>query len=165
MANLLPSLGVRIRMTHHPTRAMLCDRTREWAALRLDAELSEFETAIMTAHLDRCQECRAFAADVATITRELRSTPLEPPPRPIELGAPRRFPLPRRHLQFAAAAALVVLAAGLGSLYGSLRASGSPEQILTPLVRAPMVATPTRRRCCARSASPSSGRREPSRSG
>ena len=126
-------------MTHHPTRAMLCDRTREWAALRLDAELSEFETAIMTAHLDRCQECRAFAADVAAITRELRSTPLEPLPRRIELRAARRFPLAQRHIQVAAAAALVVLATGLGSLYGALRASGTPEQVLTPLVRAPMV--------------------------
>jgi predicted anti-sigma-YlaC factor YlaD len=126
-------------MTHHPTRAMLCDRTREWAALGLDAELSEVETAMMTSHLDRCQECRAFAADVAAITHELRSTPLEPPLRPIELATARRFPMPRRHIQVAAAAALVVLATGLGSLYGTLRASGSPDQVLTPLVRAPMV--------------------------
>jgi anti-sigma factor RsiW len=126
-------------MTHDPTRAMLCDRTREWAALRLDTELSEVETAIMASHLDRCEECRVFAADVAAITRELRSAPLEPLARAIELGAARRFPLPRRHIQIAAAAALVVLATGLGSLYGALRASGTPEQVLTPLVRAPMV--------------------------
>jgi predicted anti-sigma-YlaC factor YlaD len=118
---------------------MLCDRTREWAALRMDTELSEFETAIMTAHLDRCEDCRAFAADVAAVTRELRSTPLEPLPHPIELVAPRRFALPRRHFQVAAAAALVVLATGLGSLYGALRASGTAEYASAPLVRAPMV--------------------------
>jgi predicted anti-sigma-YlaC factor YlaD len=126
-------------MTHHPPRAMLCDRTREWVALRQDAELSEFETAIMTSHLDRCAECRGFAADVAAITRELRSTPLEPLPRPIELVGRRRFTLPRRHLQVAAAAALVVLATGLGSLYGAFRASGTPEQVASQLVHAPMV--------------------------
>jgi ferric-dicitrate binding protein FerR (iron transport regulator) len=118
---------------------MLCDRTREWVALRQDAELSEFETAIMTSHLERCDECLAFAADVTAITREIRSTPLEPLPRPIELGGPRRFPLPRRHLQVAAAAALVVVAAGLGSLYGALRATGSAEQAAAQLIHAPMV--------------------------
>jgi len=126
-------------MTHHPTRPMLCDRTREWAALGMDTELSEFETAIMTSHLERCEECRAFAVDVVAITRELRSAPLEPLPNPIELVRPRRFGLPRRHLQVAAAAALVVLATGLGSLYGALRESGTPEYASAPLVRAPMV--------------------------
>ena len=118
---------------------MLCDRTREWVALRQDGELSEYETGIMTSHLERCDECLAFAADVTAITREIRSTPLEPLPRAIELAGPRRFTLPRRHLQVAAAAALVVVAAGMGSLYGALRASGGPEQAAVQLIHAPMV--------------------------
>jgi predicted anti-sigma-YlaC factor YlaD len=118
-------------------RVMLCERTREWVALRLDGELSEFETAIMSSHLERCESCRAFATDVAAITRELRSTPLEPLPHPVEVEWPRRLRLPLRHVQVAAAAALVVLAMGFGSLYGALHRTHRPSTS-TPLVHAPI---------------------------
>jgi hypothetical protein len=118
-------------------RAMLCDRTREWVALRLDGELSEFETAIMRPHLERCESCRTFADDVAAIAREIRSTPYEPVPWPISISAPRRFGIPLRHVQVAAAAALVVVAAGLGSVYGALRSHAEPKQV-APIVHAPM---------------------------
>ena len=116
---------------------MLCDRTREWVALRLDGELSEFETAIMRSHLDRCAECTAFADDVAAIARELRSTPLDAPERPVVLELPRGLRLSPRRLQLGAAAALVVVAAGVGSLYGALNGSRSPS-VPSPLVHAPM---------------------------
>jgi anti-sigma factor RsiW len=116
---------------------MLCDRTREWVALRLDAELSEFETALMSSHLERCAACRDFAEEVAAITEVLRTAPLEPLPHPVELPARRRV-LPGRHVQIAAAAALVVLAAGLGSLYGAVREPSA--EAASPLVHAPMVA-------------------------
>jgi predicted anti-sigma-YlaC factor YlaD len=99
---------------------MLCDRTREWAALELDGELSEFERALMQAHLDRCAECRAFSTDVVEITARLRSAPLEPLPQPVTLPDRRRV-ASFRHLQVAAAAAVVLAAAGLGGLYGSVR--------------------------------------------
>jgi predicted anti-sigma-YlaC factor YlaD len=118
-------------------RAMLCERTREWVALRLDGELSDFEVAIMNSHLERCDGCRAFSVDVAAITRELRSAPLEPVRRPVEVDWPRRLRMPLRHLQVAAAAALVVVATGLGSLYGALHGTQRP-QISSPLVHAPM---------------------------
>ncbi|MGH3132120.1 MAG: zf-HC2 domain-containing protein, partial [Gaiellaceae bacterium] len=91
---------------------MLCDRTREWVALSLDGELSEFESALMTAHLERCEPCRVFQVELGAITAELRSRPLETLRRPIELPARRRF-VPARHVQIAAAAALVVGAAAL----------------------------------------------------
>jgi predicted anti-sigma-YlaC factor YlaD len=116
---------------------MLCERTREWVALRLDGELSEFEDAMMTSHLERCEACRAFAADVDGFTQELRDASPEPLPQPVEIEWPRRFRLPLRQFQVAAAAALVVLATGLGSLYGTLHTTRSP-QISTPLVHAPM---------------------------
>jgi anti-sigma factor RsiW len=99
---------------------MLCDRTREWSALELDGELSEFERALMRAHLDRCDECRAFGADVNEIASRLRSAALEQLPRPVTLPAPRRI-ASFRHMQVAAAAAVVLAAAGLGGLYGSVR--------------------------------------------
>ena len=102
---------------------MLCDRTREWAALELDGELSEFERALMDAHLTRCAECRAFRADVVEIAGQLRSAALEPLSTPVALPAPRRD-APFRQLQVAAAAAVVLAAAGLGGLYGSVRGDG-----------------------------------------
>jgi anti-sigma factor RsiW len=115
---------------------MLCDRTREWSALELDGELSEFERALMRAHLDRCDECREFGADVSQITARLRSAALEPLPRPVTLPAPRRI-ASFRHVQVAAAAAVVLAAAGLGGLYGSVSgeepgaavASGHPTSL------------------------------------
>ena len=116
---------------------MLCDRTREWVALRLDGELSEFETAIMRPHLERCAECRAFADDVAAIAREIRSTPLAAPSRPVSVESRRRLGLPLRHVQIAAAAALVLVAAGLGSLYGTLNGVDG-KGVSSPIVHAPM---------------------------
>jgi predicted anti-sigma-YlaC factor YlaD len=99
---------------------MLCDRTREWAALELDGELSEFERALMRAHLDRCDDCREFAGDVSAVATHLRSAPLEALARPVTLPARRRV-ASFRHVQVAAAAAVVLVAAGLGGLYGSVR--------------------------------------------
>jgi predicted anti-sigma-YlaC factor YlaD len=114
---------------------MLCDRTREWAALELDDQLSEFERALMQAHLDRCGECRAFAADVAEIAERLRSAPLEPLAQPVTLPAPRRV-ASLRHIQVAAAAAVVLAAASLGGLYGSVRGDKAPLGDVTPPVAA-----------------------------
>jgi predicted anti-sigma-YlaC factor YlaD len=111
---------------------MLCERTREWATLRLDGEISEFETAIMQSHLERCPACSGFAEDVAAITAGVRSTPLEPLTHPVEVGSPRRLRLPLRHVQVAAAAALVVLATGLGSVYGALHRTEHPGPSTTP---------------------------------
>jgi anti-sigma factor RsiW len=115
---------------------MLCDRTREWVALRLDTDLSEFETALMSAHLERCEACRGFAGEVAAITQALRTAPLEPLAQPVELPT-RRHVLRGRRVQLVAAAALVVLAAGLGSLYGAVRGPAAPA--VAPIVHAPMV--------------------------
>jgi predicted anti-sigma-YlaC factor YlaD len=127
-------------MEYPAQRIMLCERTREWVALRLDGELSEFETTIMNAHLERCGGCRAFADDVASITQVIREEPPEPLSRPVELPSTRRLRLPLRHVQVAAAAALVLVAAGLGSLYGAFGGTQPPD-VSAPLVHAPMGAT------------------------
>jgi predicted anti-sigma-YlaC factor YlaD len=50
-----------------------CERAREWASLRLDAELSEFEQALLDAHLERCPPCAEYAGNVTTATKALRS--------------------------------------------------------------------------------------------
>jgi predicted anti-sigma-YlaC factor YlaD len=100
-----------------------CERARSWVSLGLDGELSQVEQALLRAHVGRCARCAEFALDLGRLTEELRRAPLERP-------AAERIPLHRpglargltgmRVLRVGAAAAAIVLAAGLGSLAGSL---------------------------------------------
>ena len=96
-----------------------CERAREWASLRLDAELSEFEQALLDAHLERCPPCADYAGNVTTATKALRSAEASRLSAPIALPAGRRA-LPLRAMSAGAAAAAVVAAVGLGTLIGSL---------------------------------------------
>ncbi len=61
-------------------RPPACDRARTWASLRLDGELSEIESALLAAHLERCPGCREASALVAGATRALRGAAFEAPP-------------------------------------------------------------------------------------
>ena len=97
-----------------------CDRARVWVSLRLDGELSEFEGAMLDAHLERCEACRAFAAEAAGFTVALRTSEFEQLGRLVTLPVSRRSM--RRAVQFGAAAALVAASIGLGSLFGALGA-------------------------------------------
>jgi predicted anti-sigma-YlaC factor YlaD len=96
-----------------------CERAREWASLRLDGELSEFERALLDAHLERCAPCAEYARNVTAITTALRTAEASRPDVPIALPLRRRA-LPLRAVSAAAAAAAVVTAVGLGTLIGSL---------------------------------------------
>jgi predicted anti-sigma-YlaC factor YlaD len=100
-----------------------CERARLQASLRLDGELSEFEEASWRAHSGRCAACASFERELAALTGKLRAAPPERPAVGVRL--PRRRSATVRVLQFSAAAAAVVLAAGLGSLAGSLSSPGS----------------------------------------
>ena len=100
-----------------------CERARLWVSLRLDGELSEFEEVSLRAHVARCATCAGFALDVDALTTELRAAPHQQPAHPIAL--PRRRSTAVRVLQLSAAAAAIVLAAGLGSLAGSLSSGGT----------------------------------------
>jgi predicted anti-sigma-YlaC factor YlaD len=99
-----------------PILPEVCNRTRMQASLRLDSELSELEEALMAAHLGRCAACRAFAADLETLTGALRTAPLVEPSV--------QFEIPRRRLRFGiaqvgtAAAATVTAAIALGGFVG-----------------------------------------------
>jgi predicted anti-sigma-YlaC factor YlaD len=85
-------------------------------SLGLDGELSQVEQASLGAHVGRCAACAEFARDLEALTQELRTAPRE---RPVaQVPARRRSAL--RTLHVGAAAAAVVLAAGFGSLAGSL---------------------------------------------
>lgn len=61
------------------SRQSRCERTREWAALAPDGELSALERRLLDAHVLRCVPCRMFADDAAAIAVELRAAPLQRP--------------------------------------------------------------------------------------
>jgi predicted anti-sigma-YlaC factor YlaD len=120
-------------------RPQLCDRARQWASLRADGELSELEGALLDAHLGRCAACEEFVADLGAITTALRSVALEPPSRQVVVA---RVPRTRRVrvLQTAVAAALVIVAAGLGSVLNLASRSSSDRPAQTALRHTSMVA-------------------------
>jgi predicted anti-sigma-YlaC factor YlaD len=106
-------------------RTAQCERARLWVSLALDGELSEIEEAALRVHVGSCAACAGFELDVVALTKELRSAPLVRPAA--EAVAPRRRRSPTvRVLQLSAAAAAVVLAAGLGTLVGSLSSRSVP---------------------------------------
>lgn len=94
-----------------------CERARECASLRLDGELSEFEQALLVAHLARCEPCRSFADELESVTNHMRSRPLDRLEQPIALPSRRRL-LTRRPVEIAAAAALMLTTLGVA---GALR--------------------------------------------
>ena len=105
------------------TTGRRCDRAREYASLRLDGELSDFERALLDSHLERCPSCRAFADDLVGVTERLRTAPLEQPA--IAITLPRRRLVALRGIQVSAAAAAVVSVVGIGTLFGLLNSSAT----------------------------------------
>lgn len=104
-----------------------CDRIREWISLELDGELSRIERALVDRHLAVCGDCTAFAAEVRGFTHALREESLEPLARPIQL--PSRTRVSVRPLQVSAAAAVALIAVGIGSLSSSLLDGGVGAKI------------------------------------
>ena len=94
-----------------------CERARECASLRLDGELSEFEQALLVAHLSRCEPCRSFAGELERVTDHMRTTPLASLEQPVGLPSRRRL-ISRRPVEIAAAAALMLTTLGVA---GALR--------------------------------------------
>jgi predicted anti-sigma-YlaC factor YlaD len=95
-----------------------CERARTWASLALDGELSQVESARLSAHVGRCARCAEFARDVDAVTQELRAMPSV---RPRAQCTPvRRRNSGARVLQLSAAVVVVASAAALGSMAGSL---------------------------------------------
>ena len=95
--------------------SQLCERARAWASLRADGELSELESALLDAHVDRCDSCRSFAAAAVAVAETLRAVPLERPSvalRPLMHVSTRRA---WRALRLTAAAAVVVAAGVIAS--------------------------------------------------
>jgi anti-sigma factor RsiW len=103
-----------------------CERARECASLRLDGELSEFEQALLDAHLARCEPCGAFAAELDAVTARLRTAPLVALEQPVTLPARRRVSL--RRAEVAAAAAVILTTLGVA---GALRTVERSDASLT----------------------------------
>jgi anti-sigma factor RsiW len=103
--------------------SVICDRVRSQISLELDGELSQLEQAMVSAHLQRCPDCRAYRDEVATFASALRAAPLERMERPIVLRRPRRVIAAR--LQVGVAAAFAVVALGVAGQIASQ--SPSPE--------------------------------------
>lgn len=102
----------------------MCERTRGWASLALDAELSEFEQTLLASHVERCADCAAFVDDLRAFTAELRGAPPAALRHPIALPAPRRVAF--RGGQLAAAAAVVLTAIGLGTALSGSQSPAGP---------------------------------------
>ena len=67
-SNLMQDRPSKEHMGTLHQRSLLCERARGWVSLSLDGELSEFERALLDAHLGRCAECSVFAADTGAAT-------------------------------------------------------------------------------------------------
>lgn len=99
-----------------------CAGACQQLSLRMDSELSEFETVLLEAHLGRCADCRAFGQSLTGLTATLRAIPPErpmvtfqPPPRSNRLEALFSGSL---RVASAAAAFAVVAVTGLIALQG-----------------------------------------------
>lgn len=103
-----------------------CERSREWASLRLDGMLSIFESALLERHLRRCADCRSFASAVSTQTELLRSAELEEPGRRVEIAG-RRHTGRRRGAVGAALVAVVAAAAAVFAVTPGAHQGGSAE--------------------------------------
>jgi anti-sigma factor RsiW len=116
-------------------QSRVCDRAREYSSRSLDGELSDFERALLDTHLERCEECRAYSAELTEIVTRMRAAPLEPLAQPISLPSRRRGRA--RALQGAAAvaAAAVAVTAGLVGSMQSHSTQGRPNPSLDALIR------------------------------
>ena len=99
-----------------------CDRARAQVSALLDGELSELEEADLRQHLDGCAACHTYHAGAESISGSLRAAPLEELDFPIVV--PNRRYVATRWIQAASAAAMVLVAIGLGSSQGILAGHG-----------------------------------------
>lgn len=116
---------------------------RTLVSCRLDAAISQFEIALVSAHLRRCAECAAFESEAGAFTALLRAARPVPVPRQITLP---RMPF-RRHLRVArgavataAAAVAAVAIGGSGQLAERTRVAAPTNDAVR--TAAPAVAMP-----------------------
>src|SRR5947208_2448088 len=106
-------------------RPLICERVRAQMSLELDGELSHLEQALVEAHIEHCESCRFYRADLFSFTTELRAAPLD--------RLSRQFELPRRQRRLTlhavqTAAAAAVVAVGIATMFG-IRPGASPSHL------------------------------------
>lgn len=128
-------------MSKHHT--VTCEELRPLISCRLDGSISQFETALVSAHLRRCAECADFEAEAGAFTALLRAA------RPVPLSRQIALPRPpyRRHLRVArgalataAAAVAAVAIGGSGQLAERTRVAAPTNDAVR--TTAPAVAIP-----------------------
>jgi predicted anti-sigma-YlaC factor YlaD len=114
-----------------------CERCRSWISLDLDAELSEFEAAVMRRHLRTCAGCRAFARDVRAATALVRAARPERPEAPVSIPAVARRArvLQGRPLQRLSVGAAIA-AASVAAVFGSGITGDQRSEAVTSVVLA-----------------------------
>ena len=110
-----------------------CERSRAWASMRLDGELSEFENALLTAHLRTCGACREYEESAQGAVLALRAQPLEQVGHPVAVPGRRRLVV--RPVAVAGAAAAVAAVVGLTTVL-SLESATRPATVRTPSTQA-----------------------------
>ena len=100
---------------------LICERVRTQISLLLDAEVSELDRRLVSAHLARCAECRAFEQPVRAITEQLRATPLQWPSMPVVVLRPvrTRQRVLRRTAELSAAATVLIATLGILTQFGA----------------------------------------------
>jgi hypothetical protein len=111
-------------MSPRLTPSAECVRACEWASLRLDSRLSDFESALLDAHLAHCDDCRVFAGTAAWATEALRTAPLEVPTTSFAFPLRRRSRL--RGLGAGSIAAVGAAAALIAAVNLQLSSGGRP---------------------------------------
>ena len=112
-----------------PRPSLPCERAREWASLRLDGELSQLESAMLDSHLARCAACHEVVSQTEAFTTALRTSPLEALRRPIAIP---RAAAAMRAARVTAAAAVMLVAAGLGSVFATSLPSSTAHHAAAP---------------------------------
>jgi predicted anti-sigma-YlaC factor YlaD len=107
-----------------------CDRARAWVSLRLDDEISEFEDALLNAHLRRCAACREFESSVRGAVLALRAQPLERVEHPVVVAGRRRIAV--RPAAVARVAAVVAAVVGVSTVVSMQATKGPTSHAPTP---------------------------------
>lgn len=113
----------------------VCERAREYASLRLDGELSELEEALLSAHVSRCESCRAFADGIDSATGQLRAAAFEQPSVPVVIARRRRAAYQVLRVSTVAAVLAVALFAGAVETVlkpGTSTSAGPSASMLVP---------------------------------
>ena len=106
-----------------------CAQAYQQLSLRVDGELSDFETVLLEAHLAVCADCQAFEKNITGFTTALRTVPAEQPSVSFQLpgGRSRMNALLASSSRAGSAAAAVAIVAltGLATLHTALHRSSS----------------------------------------